>query len=97
MVEQQTPTRPQQMGETRLMAGGGELPIRLPPVADEDAGIIGANHRGRLREPAPGLNDVDGRVRGDKHPEPLQIRADAPTGFIGVTTGLPRTVAQSAA
>ena len=35
------------------------------------------------REAAAGLNRVDGRLRGDKGPEPLQVGVDAPARFVG--------------
>jgi hypothetical protein len=82
IIEQETATRAQQMRETGLMARVPEVPIRLPAVAHQDTGIVRAHHRSRLREAATGLNRIDRRIGSDKHPEPLQIRADAPTRLI---------------
>ncbi len=83
IVEQQDPALPQQIGETGLMGGVGELATRLPAIPHQDAGILGADHGGRLGEPAAGLNRVDGRFRRDEGPEPLQIGRHAPARFIG--------------
>ena len=83
IVEQQDAASPQQVGETRLMGRLFELPIRLPPVALQDAGIVDADHVRRLRQAPPGLNRIDGGLRRDKGPEPLQVGVHAPAGFIG--------------
>ena len=82
IVEQQDPAAAQQMRETRLMQRRVELPIRLPAVALQDAGVVEADDRGGLREAAAGLNRIDGRRWGDKRPEPLQVGGHAPAGFI---------------
>jgi hypothetical protein len=83
IVEQQGTTAAQQMGQTALMPGGFELAVRLPAVALQDAGVVDPNHVRGLREPAAGLNGVDGRFASDKGPEPLQVSVDAPARFIG--------------
>ena len=83
VVEQQDATAPEQMRETGLMRGVCKLPIRLPAVALKHAGIVPANHPRRLREAATRLNRIDGGRRRDEGPEPLQIRVNAPAGFIG--------------
>ncbi len=72
------------MGETGLMRRGVKLPIRLPAVALQHARDSRAPITcGRLREAASRLDRVDGRLRRDKRPEPLQVGVDAPAGFIG--------------
>ena len=73
----------EEMRHTRLMQGLRKLPIGRPPIADQDAPEIGAQHAGRLLESAPRQNGVDGRVRRGKDPQPVQRSVDAPARFIG--------------
>ena len=82
IVEQQAAARPQQMRETRLMQRVGEVPIRLPAVADQHAGIVVADDRRGLREPAARLNGVDRGQRRRDRPQPLQIGVDAPARLV---------------
>lgn len=77
------PTAAQQVGQTRLVRRGGELPIRGPAIADQDAPEVGTQHGGRLVEAAPGLNAIDGGVGRREGPQPLQLAADFPARFIG--------------
>jgi hypothetical protein len=66
IVQHHRATAPAQMRETRLMRGVRELVGRRPPVALQDAGIVGAEDRGGLRTAAPVLNRVDRGVwRGE--------------------------------
>lgn len=83
MIADQCATAPQQMGEARLVDRLIEAPIGRPAVAHERAGKVGAQDRGRLLEAAPGQNGIDGRVGRGEGPEPLQVAADFPAGFIG--------------
>ncbi len=64
------------------MRGGGELSIRRPPVADEYAGEVRAQHRGGFVETPAGLNPIHGGRRGRVGPEPLQHPADFPARFV---------------
>lgn len=82
MVGGDEPTAPQQMRETRLMRRGDEAPIRRPPIADQHAGEVVAEHRGGLVETAAGLNSIHRRVRRREGPQPLQLAPDLPAGFI---------------
>jgi hypothetical protein len=77
------PTPAQEMGETGLMSGGRELPVRCPAIAHQDAGKVRTEHRGGFLEAATGLNAIDRRVRRRKGPQPLQSSRDFPAGFIG--------------
>ena len=64
------------MGRSRQIA------IRMPAVALHDAGIVVTDHRRRLRQPAAGQDRVDGGVRRDPDPQPLQAGVDAPARLI---------------
>jgi len=77
----------QEMLKTGLMRGPVELPIRCPPVPYEGAREVRAEQRRRLVEAAAGLYGVDGRARRDGDPQPLQLGAHAPAGFIGRDDG----------
>jgi hypothetical protein len=59
ILQQQRATAPQQMRQTCLMGGMRKLPVRLPPVPLQDAGIVDGNGMRGLRD-AAGLiiNDV---------------------------------------
>jgi hypothetical protein len=71
-----------QMRQTGLVRGLGELAIRGPAVADEHAIEIGTEHGGRFVEPAPVLNGVhDGACRRE-HPQPPELSAYLPTRFV---------------
>ena len=87
MVEHHRATAAQQMRQTRLMRRVGELAVRRPAVALQDAGVVGAEHPRRLRKAAPVLDRVDRRVRRRKGPEPVRMAADLPAGFIGRDDG----------
>ena len=87
---------PEQMRQTGLVRGGGELPIGRPPIADEDAREVGPQDVGRLLEAAAGLNAIDGRGGGRKGPQPLQQSATFQPVSSGLTVGLPRTCAHNA-
>lgn len=65
------------------MRGLLEVPIGRPPIPHEDARKLGTEQRRRLVEPAAGLNGIDGRTRRGGHPQPVQLGAHAPAGFIG--------------
>lgn len=82
IVQHEDATPAQQMRETRLMPGVGELPVRLPAVMLQDAGELGANDAGGLSETAAGIDAVHRRVGGDERPQPLHVGLDAPAGFI---------------
>lgn len=71
------------MRQTRLVLGGVELAIRLPPVAHQDARVIEADHRRGLRETPPGLNGIHRGLRGHEGPEPPEVGRDTPARFIG--------------
>jgi hypothetical protein len=78
--DQSTPT--QEMGETGLMSGGRELPVRRPAIAHQHAGKVRTEHRRGFLKAAAGLNAIDRRVRRRKGPQPLQSSRDLPAGFI---------------
>jgi hypothetical protein len=73
---------PNQMRETGLMRRLIELAIRRPPVADEGAVEVGAEHRRRFVKAAPVLNGVDDGARGRKDPQPPEPPPDFPAGLI---------------
>ncbi len=65
------------------MRGLREAPIDHPPVADEDAGEVGAQQRGRVVEAAARRDAKDGGRRRGRDPQPVQHAAHFPAGFIG--------------
>ncbi len=77
------PSPPQQMCKTRLMERAGKAAIRRPPIADDDAREAPAEHTGRFRIAAAGLDPIDRRVRRRHGPQPVQASGDFPAGFIG--------------
>lgn len=83
MVEHHRATATEQMREAGLMRGVFELAVRRPAVALQHAGVVGAEHPGRLRETAPVFNGVGRGVRRGKGPQPVRMAADFPAGFIG--------------
>jgi len=83
MIAGDQPTSAQQVCHTRLMSGGGKLPIGRPAITDQDPVEVRAKHRGGLGEAAARLNPIDRRVGRRKSPEPLQVPADFPARFIG--------------
>lgn len=87
MVQDHRATAAQQMGETRLVRGLRELPVRRPAVALQHAGIVRAEDGGRLGKAPPVLNRIDGRVAGGEGPEPVIVAADLPARFIGGDDG----------
>ena len=60
-----------------------KLSVRRPAVALQDAGVVGAEHPGGLRKPAPVFNGVGGGGRRGKRPQPVRVAADLPAGFVG--------------
>ena len=78
IVEQQPATRPQQVRQTRLMPRVCELPIRLPAVAHEHAGIVLPDDDGGLRHAAARLNGIHGGLGRDKGPRTLAYRTTKP-------------------
>lgn len=95
MVLVQRVTPAEQMRQTGLRDRSGELPIRGPAVADQDAVIVGAEHRGGLGKAASRVDRVHGRVRRGRGPQPLERRRDLPPGFIrGDDEAVPHRVHQ---
>ena len=82
VVPDRQATPAQQMGETGLMHRVIEAPIGRPPVAHEGAREVAPQDRGGLLEAAARQNGVDGGVRRGKGPEPVQLAADFPPGFV---------------
>ena len=64
------------------MGGPGEAAIRRPTVTDEHAVEVWPQQVGRFLVASSGLNGVDGRLLRRARPEPLQVAADLPPGFI---------------
>ena len=71
-----------QVRQTTLVQRGGEPAIGRPPIADQHAGEVRAQDRGRVVEAAARANGIHRGVRGRKRPEPVQDGVDAPPGFI---------------
>ena len=82
MMGRDPATTAEQMRETRLVRGDGELAIGRPAIADQDAGEVGAQDVGSLLEASAGLNAIDGRGRRRNSPERLQHAGDLPPRFI---------------
>ncbi len=87
MVQHHRATAAEQMRQTRLVRGLCKLAVGRPAVALQDAGIVSAEHGGGLCKTAPVLNRIDGRLRGHEGPEPLEVAADLPAGFMGRDDG----------
>ncbi len=83
MIGVQLATAAEQVGETGLMRGPIKLSIGGPAIAHEHARKVGPEERRRLVEAAARVNGIDGGVRRRAHPQPLQLRADPPPGFVG--------------
>ena len=82
MVAAQGPSPSEEVRQARLMGGLGKASIRRPAVADEHAVEVRPQQVGGLLVASSGLNRVDGRLRRDGSPEPLQVAADLPPGFV---------------
>ena len=89
MVDAERAAPAEQMRQTALVQRVGEAAIRRPPVADQHAGEVRAQDRGRVVKAAPGANRIHGGLWCRKRPQPVQHRADAPAGFIGTDDGTP--------
>src|SRR5665647_1213837 len=89
MIADQEPTPPQQMGETGLMRRARKLSVRRPAVPHEDAPEVGAQDRGRFREPAALADRIDRGVRRREGPQPVQAAAHPPPGFVRRDHGTP--------
>ena len=94
-AEQTTPA--EQMGQTALVQRVSEAAIGRPAIADQHAGEVRAQDRGRVVKATPGANRIHGGRRRGKRPQPVQHGADTPAGFIGTDDGTPADLrAQSA-
>lgn len=82
MIADEHATAAEQMREAGLMNGVLKLAIRGPAVAHQDTVEVCAEHRGGLIKAAAPLNRVHRRLRCGKAPQPLQMAADFPAGFI---------------
>src|SRR5229473_3714600 len=82
MIALQETATAEQVHQTGLMHGLSKAAIRGPAVAHEHPGEVGAKHRRGLLVPATRLDGVDRGVGGRVRPEPLEVAADFPPGFI---------------
>jgi hypothetical protein len=82
MISREEPSPAQQVPQTRLMHRLGEATIRCPPVADDDAGKVLTEQRGRFRIAAAGEDRVHGRRGCGGGPQPVQVASDLPARFI---------------
>ena len=69
------------------MGSRGEPAIRRLAVANHHAGEVLAEQIGGLRIAASRLDLVDGRLRGCRHPQPVEPAGDLPAGFVGRDDG----------
>jgi hypothetical protein len=83
MIDLQLATATEEMGQTGLMRRLHKLPIGSPAIADEHARKVGAEERRRLVEATTRFNRVDGGGGRCPHPQPLQLCAHTPAGFVG--------------
>jgi len=83
MIGLQLATATQQVRQARLMRRLLKLPIGGPAVPHEHTRKIGPEQGRRLLEAATRLNGVDSGAWRRTHPQPLQLRAHAPAGFVG--------------
>ncbi len=81
------PAAAQQMGQTALMHGTGELSIDTPAIAHQEACEVCAQHRRRLLKPAPLLNRIHRELIAAEGPHPPQPPAHLPAGFVRGDTG----------
>ena len=82
MVVSKMLAAPEQVRHVGLVQPVAEAPMGRPPVADEHSVEVGLQDGEGVVEPATGADGVDGRVRGDEHPQPVALAADAPAGLI---------------
>ena len=82
MILAQVATPSQQMRETGLMRGRGELAIRRPPIAHQHAGVLGPEDAGGLGKASAGLNGIHRRLRRGEGPQPVAAAVDPPARFI---------------
>ena len=82
MILAQVATPSQQMRETGLMRGRGELAIRCPPIAHQHAGVLGPEDAGGLGKASAGLNGIHRRLRRREGPQPVAVAVDPPARFI---------------
>lgn len=87
VIAHQRATAPQQMGETGLVDRVIEAAIRRPAIADERARELRPQDGRRFLVAASRQNRVDGGVGRRKCPQPVQMAADFPAGFIGGDDG----------
>ena len=87
MVGSQQPTAAEQVRETSLVGGRGELPIRRPAIADEHACEVVAEQGGSLRVTPSGFDGVDRRRGCRRGPQPLEASANLPPGLVGRDDG----------
>src|SRR2546430_8652403 len=74
------------MGQAALVAGAGERPVRFPPVAFQDAGVVGTEHGGGGVETAgagAGGDVVDDQGGADERPQPCLGPTDTPADLVG--------------
>ena len=82
MILAQVATPSQQMRETGLMRGRGELAIRRPPIAHQHAGVLGPEDAGGLGKAPAGLNGIHRRLPRREGPQPVAVAVDPPARFI---------------
>ena len=82
MILAQVATPSQQMRETGLMGGRGELAIRRPAIAHQHAGVLGPEDGGGLGKAPAGLNGIHRRLRRGEGPQPVAVAVDPPARFI---------------
>ena len=82
MILAQVATPSQQMRETGVMRGRGELAIRCPPIAHQHAGVLGPEDAGGLGKASAGLNGIHRRLRRREGPQPVAVAVDPPARFI---------------
>ena len=86
----------EQVRETRLMPGSGELADTVPTHRGRGRGVGGAEDGRGLREAAPRLNRVDRRLGVAKTHNHCKRPLTFQPVSSGATTGLPRIAAPRA-
>ena len=79
---QQFVTASQEVGQTLLVLGFGEVIVGRPAVVDHDAGVVGAQDTPGRFARARGVDDVDGGVGSDQGVQPGFVAADVPAGLV---------------
>lgn len=82
MIGLQVLRTPEKMLHAGLMRRVVELPIGCPSIPHENAPKVGPQQRRGLVEAPARINRIDGGTRRRGDPQPLQLGAHTPAGFL---------------